>query len=422
MNNLKSYQLLLIFFLLFITVVLYIPMLNAGYALTDDHVMLQSYSGSLKELSFKYIINTFKHCNEGLYHPLVTLAYSAEKTFFSFVPEKFAPTIFHFDNILLHLINLFLVFLILFKLSNSFWLAFITASLFSVHPTRVEVVAWISSRKELLYSLFYLLSIWFYIKTYGSKRIKTYTTLSIIAFLLSCFSKVTAITLPFVLILIDIYTKNFNKNKLKVYFIYFIAILFFIIVNIYAHYFSNYEHSAFGLTIFKHTVNFINAHFNILFYLDKLILPINLYLIYPYFYNKFTMPPAFILYSPAILYILIYLSYLSLQRTKTIFYGFIFFIITILPSSNVLPIGAFAVADRYTYIPYIGLFFIFSKTIIHFYNKYNTYVKAFIIIFCITIFTILNYLTYNRVIDWQTNNYGAPINMEYYEFGIKKQQ
>ena len=132
MTNLKTYQILLVFFLLSITFILFFPMLDADYAGLDDFVLLSSYSGSLKNISLDYIINTFKHYHEGLYHPLVTLSFSLETTIFGFV-----PAIFHLDNILLHIINVALVFFIFFKLSNSFWLSFITASLFAIHPKRI---------------------------------------------------------------------------------------------------------------------------------------------------------------------------------------------------------------------------------------------------------------------------------------------
>jgi len=414
MNNLKTYQIFILFLLLSITLIIFVPMINASYAYIDDFVMLQSNSGALKSISLSYVIDTFKNCHEGLYHPLVTLSYSAEVTIFGFF-----PAMFHFDNILLHLVNILLVFLIFFKLSNSFWLSLIITSLFAIHPTRAEVVCWISARKDLLCTFFYLLSVLFYVKTYDNVKIKRYICLSVIMFLLACFSKAMAITIPFVLILIDLYKNTFTKQRIKIYLVYFFLSFIFVLVALNSHY--EIEHSRFHFDIFRQTVNFINAHFNILFYLDKLLLPINLYCMYPFFYDDFAeMPPYYILYSPAILYILVYLSYLSLKKTKVFFYGFIFFILTILPSSNILPIGDFAVADRYTYIPYLGLFFIFAKLIIYFYNKYNKLAKTLIIVFLIAIFMVLNYLTYNRVLDWQTNNYSAPKSMIFYEFGIKK--
>jgi len=406
MNKLRVYQIFILFFLFILTTSIFFPIISADFSPIDDHRMLKLNKKALPDISTHSFINIFTSYNEGLYHPLVTLSYSIEKTIFGLV-----PAIFHFNNILLHLANILLVFLVLFKLSKSFWLSFIVASLFAIHPTRVEVVAWISARKDLLYSFFYLLSIWFYIKTYDSNKKKIYLTLSVIMFLFSCFSKAMAITLPFVLILIDLYTNNFNKQKLKIYLLYIFITFIFICITTNIHYFTKYNFTENNnintiFNFFNITINFINSHFNILFYLDKLILPINLKCAYPYFYDIHSMPPTYILYSPIVLYILIYLSFLSLRKTKVIFYGFLFFLITIIPVIGILPIEAFAVADRYTYIPYLGLFFIFAKAIIYFYNKnkFRQYGKVIIITIFITIFITLGNLSYKRTIEWQNNS------------------
>ena len=418
MSNLKLYQLFLFFLLITSIFFIFLPALDAKYATIDDRTMLASYSGSLKDLSWKYIVNTFKHRHAGLYHPLVTLSYSLEKTLFGYV-----PAIFHFNNILLHAINTVLVFLIFFYLSKSFWLTFIITALFAIHPTRAEVVCWISSRKDLLYSLFYLLSVWFYIKSYEKKKLVLWITLSIFFYLVACLSKPMAITLPFALVIIDYYKGFLNKEKIKIYSSYFIITLFFIVVAFVAHY-ANLQSARFHFDIFRQTVNFINAHFNILFYLDKLVFPIKLYCMYPFFYNEFgSLPPKYILYSPAVLYLLIYFCYLSLTKTKIIFCGYMFFFICMLPASSVFPIGDFVVADRYTYIPYLGLFFIFAKFIIYLYHCLEkckiTKLKFSIIILCLTIFGTLNYLTFNRTLDWKKNSVSAPVWMTYYDFGIE---
>jgi hypothetical protein len=133
-----------------------------------------------------------------------------------------------------------------------------------------------------------------------------------------------------------------------------------------------------------------------------------------------TMPPFYILYSPAILYLIIYFSFLSLKKTKVFFFGIMFFLINILPVSSVLNIGSFVVADRYTYISYLGLFFILAKIILYLYNNTNKYLKFVVIFLLLTIFANLYYLTYKRTLDWKQNKYMAPKEMKYYKFGIIK--
>ena len=413
MLNLKFYQVLLFFLLLFITFATFSPIINAKYSTIDDFVMIRNPNRkALKDISFKHIEEIFKSSHEGLYHPLVTISYSIERTVFGFVPE-----IFHFDNLLLHIFNVSLVFIIFLIISKSFWISFIVTALFAIHPTRAEVVDWISARKDTLYSFFYLLSLLCYIKAYTSNKKNILILLSALCFLLSCFSKAMAITLPFLLILIDCYTHNFSKHKLKIYFIYIFIALFFIVAAVRIHYFGT-RSIVVSFSFFQLFVNFINAHFNILFYLDKFILPVKLYCMYPFFYNRFTMPPNFILYSPLFLYIIFLLCILSLKETKTILFGFMFFLITLLPTMGLLKIGDFAVADRYTYIPYLGLFFIAAKTIIFLYNKSKKYLKITLLLLCFIIFVTFNILSYKRTIEWKNNTYGPPKKMKYYKFGI----
>ena len=134
---------------------------------------------------------------------------------------------------------------------------------------------------------------------------------------------------------------------------------------------------------------------------------------------KSFLPPWYILYSPAILYLIIYAVFLSLKKAKAIFFGFMLFFITMLPSAGFLDIGSFAVADRYTYIPYLGLFFILAKTVSYLYNRTNKYCKVITVLLCLIIFATLCHLTYNKTLDWKETKYMAPRSMKYYKFGFK---
>ncbi len=116
METLKKYQILLFFLLLGITFFIFINSINSKYAVLDDWVMLRSENRhALKTLSVKNVLNTFKYSHEGLYHPIVTISYTIEKTLFGFTPE-----IFHFDNIIIHILNVILVFFIFLILQNLF--------------------------------------------------------------------------------------------------------------------------------------------------------------------------------------------------------------------------------------------------------------------------------------------------------------
>lgn len=388
----KKYQILLLIVLSYLVVLAFYPSITAGFFVLDDSVMINR-NPYITNLSGSNIKNIFSSFYLKLYHPIVTLSFALE-----YSVCKLDPYLYHIDNILLHLFNTLLIFFIIKNLSGKFFISYIVAILFAVYPTSVETVAWVTARKDTLYSFFFLLSILFYLKADKSKHIKVFFILSLFSFLLSCMSKPTAVTLPVVLILIDFYKNklNFKFNGIKKYIPFFIISFVFMYLAIYSHY--SPEEKAIT-TIFTRYINFLDAHFNVLFYMYKFILPINLSCLYPQFYNHQDVIPLYILYSSAILYSFIYFSIFTLKFNKKIFFGLFLFLITILPSSGIMPIGISPVADRYTYIPYIGLFYIVANLLYIVYTR-----KKYLSIFFMIIISVLLFnMTYKRNVLWANN-------------------
>ena len=215
MENFKKHQIILIFLLFAISFFTYFPAVTTNFASLDDRALLAGTNKSYN-LGASNILTVFKTDYIGLYHPLVTLSFAIERHFFGMV-----PAFYHFDNMLLHMLCTILVFLIFRRITKSFAVTYIITTLFAIHPMHVEVVAWISARKDTLYSVFYLLSFLFYIKTYNEKNKKFLITVSSFCFLLACLSKAMAITLPLVLVLTDYFQNRFSKKNIKIYIPYF---------------------------------------------------------------------------------------------------------------------------------------------------------------------------------------------------------
>ena len=391
----RKYQILFLILLSYVVVLSFYPAITSGFINLDDPAMIVGNS-DIKNLSLNNIKHIFSSYQYKLYHPIVTLSYAIE---YSICGAE--PYLYHIDNIFLHLLNTLLVFFIIKLLSKSFFVGFFTAFVFALHPVHVESVSWVSSRKDTLFAFFFLLSILVYILADRTKYKKLLYVLSVISFLLSCMSKPTAVTLPMVLILIDFYRDKFEfkYNTLKKYIPFFIISFVFSYAAILGHY-SEQEKNI--TTYFVKTINFYDAHLNCLFYLYKFFCPTNLSCFYPDFYNHSDIIPNFVFYSSAILYLLIFFVGLSLKINNKIFFGFFFFLITLLPSSGILPTGIAPVADRYTYIPYIGLAFIVAEFLCYIYqkNKILSYATVLISIF---IATSLVYLTYQRSLLWSDN-------------------
>lgn len=391
---LKKYQVLLLILLSYIVLFAFYPAITSDFINLDDVIMVTE-NQIIRNLSLSNIKEMFCSFHYKLYHPIVNLSYAIEYHFCGL-----NPYLYHVNNILLHILNVLILFFIIKKLFKSFFVAYVVAILFAIHPVNVEVVSWVTSRKDTLYSFFFLLSILFYIKIDDSKYKKLLFFSSIISFILSCLSKPMAVTLPLVLILIDFYNEKLDLRSIKKYIPFFVISAIFVFLAIFAHY-SPEEKVA--TTMLTRAVNFMDAQFNYLFYICKFVFPVNLSCLYPAFYNhRYCMVPNFIFYSATMLYLLILLSVLSLRINKKIFFGFIFFIITLLPASGLMPTGVAPVADRYVYISYIGLSLILAEFLFYIYNKGKLLKYISLIFVCIITITLF-YMTYQRTVLWSDN-------------------
>ena len=162
---LRIYKTLFLILLAYITVFAFYPAITAGFINLDDFVMVTE-NPDITSLSFDNIKHIFSSFQYKLYHPVVTLSYAIEYSFC-----KLEPYLYHIDNILLHILNTLILFFILKKISKNFFVSYVVALLFALHPVHVEVVAWVTARKDTLYSFFFLLSIFFYVNIYDSKHV-----------------------------------------------------------------------------------------------------------------------------------------------------------------------------------------------------------------------------------------------------------
>ena len=390
---LKKYQALLLVLLSYIVVFAFYPSIKAGFTCVDDCVMINS-NPYITSISYENIKKAFTDYYFKLYHPIVTLTYMIEYRFFG--EDAY---IYHLDNLLLHLFNVFLVFFIFKKLTKSLLVSYIVTLLFAIHPTRVETVFWISSRKDTVFTLFYLFSILSYIKIYESKRTKTFLFLSLISFVLACMSKPMAVTLPATIILIDFCYGKFDFKKSLKYVPFIVVAFVFCLITVHGYY-NEYQKETF--TNYTRAINVLDAHYNILFYLKEFFVPSSSF-IHPQFYNHTLLPPAKVLYSPALLWILLFFAVYSLKFTKKIFFGFVFFIVVLLPSSGIMQTGMSPVTDRYIYLAYIGLFYLVAEFVLFVYKKFQIK-PLFIGLFVVCMGTVLFWLTFNRCLLWTDND------------------
>ena len=378
-------------FVLGITIIAYLPSIHNGFTNWDDEQLVIENT-LIYNLSINGIKKIFSSFHPTLYNPLTFLSYAIEYKFF-----KLNPTVFHITNLILHLLNCLLVYWLIYLLSKNYIVSFITTILFAIHPLNVESVAWISERKGLLYALFFFCSIISYLY-YIRTSFLNYYFLSIVMFILSLISKPSAVTLPFVLILIDYFMdRKYDKKIVFEKLLFIIISIIFGIITIIAS-MSNIKHEK----SFVFPYNILNAINGISFYLTKMVAPIKLSCIYPA-YNNLTVIDR--IYGIIVFCLLITLTVISMKYTKKLLFSIMFFLITIATVLHIIPTGRGVPADRYVYVPLIGIFYFLGEAGVYFYNKkFNIkiikYSQVLIFVIIITIFILL---TYQRCKIWNNS-------------------
>ena len=384
---------ILVLILLCVTFLAMSPVLFAGFTNWDDQRMLLDNVKiyGLEPANLKMMFTT---THFGMYSPLVLLSYAVEHALFGFNPH-----VFHATNLLLHLMNTLLVLWAIKLLSGNDMAAFITALLFGIHPMHVESVAWIAERKDVLSTFFFLGSLIAYLRYGKNRELKSYLYAAVLMFL-SLISKPMAVTAPFVFLLCDhLQERKIDKANLisKIPF-FALAVLFAAVTaSPSVSYHNIIRPLPVDLPILGGTAL---ACQHIVFYIIKLVLPFRLSCCYPPPDQMKDIPQLVFYFAPLIVALLAALSIYSLKFTRKMFFGAAFFLITIFPVSQFMPEGLVIPADRYTYVPYIGLFFIIAETVLWLSKRYD---KKVILTVLLAAAVVLSIFSFHRALVWRNS-------------------
>ncbi len=360
----------------------------------------------IKDLSFESVKTIFKTFYVGMYQPITTLSYALNYTV-----SGMDAKVFHLTNLVIHLINILLVFVLFFNFTKKVDISLIISILFAVHPMNVETVAWISTRSNLLYALFYLASLISYVKFLETKK-KGLIILTFLFFILALLSKASALTLPYILILFDMYkSRKFDfKNIIEKAILICISFVFIFIA-----YQARLEASHIGSLrdAFSLFERMIFIAYSFVFYLIHLLLPINLAATHYYPVISLPDPNATIdtsYYLAAFVFLIvlafaIYLlrnAYLKKKFVNPMLFGLSFFVLSIFATIHFVPIGLQIVAERYVYIPYLGFFFIIAFYYSSFVNSNNTrkFAPYLHVLFTIIVLSF-SYISHSQVTKWK---------------------
>jgi protein O-mannosyl-transferase len=330
----------------------FLPSINYHFTNWDDDIYVTN-NPAIHQLSLESLAGLFRPTAKYMYHPLTMVSYSLD-----WKSGEGSPLAFHATNILLHLLNILLVFVFLRKILASEGAVLFATAVFALHPLQVESVAWISARKELLYTFFYLAALSMYFQQEKKNRF-LYYVISLFFFACSLFSKPTAVTLPMVIVLAEFWrTKKLGIKEVYRILPFFIGALtfaFFFIRN-------QTEQAPPPMKYYSFTQQFLLIAYQLVFYLWKALLPFKLSSCYAYPQLMNNMLPWVYYATPVFFAAIAAALWLLKKKSATLSAGLIFYVVTLSPVLQLVPFNnASLVADRYMYLPILGIAFFFCQ-------------------------------------------------------------
>jgi protein O-mannosyl-transferase len=354
-----------------LTFLFYLPVLQNGFMNWDDQQIITE-NFHIRSLSFSNLSWMFTDTRTGNWMPLTWLSFALD-----YLWGGLNPLAFHLDNLLLHCLDTLLVFFLGLRLLNlaardpdpskrpiQRWLvvpaASLTALLFGLHPLHVESVAWATERKDVLYGLFFLLSLLAYLDYASSGGKKTSRYFAALGFfLLSVMAKPMAVTLPVVLLLLDAWPLGrFSTNRArsileKVPFLLLSLLWGLRTVAAQAGGMPSLQRFGFPFRL-------MNALHSVVFYIVRLVAPVHLTAFYPLPSQEQVFSLEYLL-AGLLVVILSFVCFHFRQKRPYLGVVWLFYWATLAPVLGVLQAGEQAAADRYAYLPTLGFLLLFSS-------------------------------------------------------------
>ena len=387
--------------ILIVTLFIYSNAINHDFTNWDDPTYVTENPLLAKPIK-EQVIYFFKNPYATNYHPLSMISLGIDFKLSSSTLEKINPKIFHVTNILFHLLNTALLFLFVQKLSNrkTFVSVFVTA-IFALHPMHVESVAWVSERKDVLYTFFFIIASIIYLNYLSDKKWSSYF-LVFVFFCLSVLSKPAAIMFPLVMLCLDFYlNKPINLKTIveKLPFIVVSIIIGVVTIKVQDKAISEIE-------IMSYFHRFVFASYAFMMYIIKFFYPYDLSTVYPYpvkFPIKESLPIEYY-FSVVFNICLVAFSLFSLKKSRLFSFGLAYYFVMIVLVLQFISVGSMIMAERYTYVPYIGISFVLSVYLNNYLEQKNKSANKQIVYgIIILFFGVLTYKSYALNKVWKNS-------------------
>ncbi|MBN2019418.1 MAG: tetratricopeptide repeat protein [Sedimentisphaerales bacterium] len=356
----KQLFLLISISLVIATLIAYEPVRYNDFVKYDDDKYITENSDVMRGITLDSLTWAFAEPHLSNWHPMTLLSHMLDCQLFGLNPVGH-----HFVNVLFHILNAILVFGILTNLTGSIWASAFTAAVFALHPMQVESVAWAAERKNVLSGLFWLLTMAAYIRYTKRPGVRRYLMV-ILIYGLSITTKPVVVTLPLALILLDYWPlerlrlghaaagKAVPIRWLLIEKIPMLAMS--IVLSIVTVFAQQSGGAVMKLEEIPFDSRAANMFVSYISYIGKMIWPDKLAVFYPHISENLQMNKAA---ACTLLFFLI--SVLSIylgRRRRFIATGWFWYIVTFVPMIGLIQVGAQAMANRYMYLPILGLLFI----------------------------------------------------------------
>jgi Flp pilus assembly protein TadD len=367
----KHYPTVIILFLIAITLISYWSVQNFEFVNYDDDIYVTENIHVLSGITKENVIWAFTTFHASNWHPLTWLS-----LLFDYELYWLNPAGYHWTNVLLHIANTLLLFLVLNRMTGALWQSGFVAALFAVHPLHVESVAWVAERKDVLSTFFWMLTLYAYVFYVEHPDWKRYVFV-FVSFSLGLMAKPMLVTLPFVLLLLDYWPlkrfpfkpsdshmysqqgrtenahfslKNISIVRLLLEKIPFIMLsIFSSIMTLFAQQSSGAIMPLQQLSLMERTTN---AFVSYATYIFKMFWPADLAVFYP---HPGTWP-VWQVWVSILLFAGITMYVWKLRHHPYLRVGWLWYSVTLIPVIGIVQVGSQSIADRYTYIPLTGLF------------------------------------------------------------------
>lgn len=348
-DTLKRRSIIVAFLLGLVTAASYSNLFNNDFAYYDDEFYITANDHIQKGLSWtgiKWAFTSIGYSDN--WHPLTWLSHMLDVRLFGLNPAGH-----HFTNLFFHVLATLLLFGFLFSTTGLLWPSTLVAALFALHPLHVESVAWAAERKDVLCAVFWFATLWSYIYYAHCPNIKKYAMVFTL-FALGLMTKPMLVTLPIILICIDYWPLGrltFNRRSLGMLLaeklpLVMLTIASSIITIIAQHgAMSSFQKCSFWIRVSNAIVSYCG-------YLGQAFWPTKLSVFYPYPLPHPVNTILCLLLLAAITAVVVGAG----GKNKFLITGWLWYIVSLVPVIGIVQVGSQAHADRYTYIPLIGIF------------------------------------------------------------------